>query len=99
MIKKLAPLFIALFAAACVGDTTLSIAGLDASCKVDKDCVAVDIGDACECLCGNAAINVADLPEYRLQLQEKQNSCISVAACDCIPAEAKCEKSQCVVVR
>lgn len=99
MIKKLAPLFLALFAAACAGDTALSIAGLDTSCKVDKDCVAVDIGDACDCLCGNAAINVADLPTYTAQLQEKQASCTSLAACDCIPNEVKCEKSVCVVVR
>ena len=99
MIKKLAPLFLALFAAACAGDTTLSIDGLDTSCKVDKDCVSVDTGDACACLCGNAAINVSGLPDYKLELQQKQESCTSLAACDCIPAEAKCEKSQCVVVR
>ena len=99
MIKKLAPLLIALLAAACAGDTTLSLAGLNTSCKVDKDCVTVDSGDACSCLCGNAAINVAALPDYNLQLQEKQASCTSLAACDCIPTANRCEKSQCVLVR
>lgn len=100
MIKKLAPLFlIALLAVACGGDTTLSIAGLDTSCKVDKDCATVDIGDACACLCGSASINVVDLPSYNLELQQKQESCGSLAACDCIPTQSKCDTGKCVLVR
>lgn len=98
MIKKLAPLFLALLAAACGGDTTLSIAGLDTSCKVDKDCVTVDIGDACACLCGSASINVADLPKYTLELQQKQDSCGSIKECDCIPTESKCNAGKCALV-
>ena len=99
MIKLLAPLFLALAVTACAGDTMLSISGLETGCTVDKDCVAVDTGDACACLCGNAAINVADLPTYTTELQARQQSCVSLSACDCAPPVVSCNKGQCAVTR
>jgi hypothetical protein len=85
----------ALLLAACVGDTSISLADFDTSCTVDADCVAVQVGDICGCDCGNAAINKDGLAAYMAELDDKHKSCHTGVFCDCAVAIAKCTQGKC----
>lgn len=45
-------------------DADLDPSNFDHACKVDSDCVAVDVGSRCPTTCGAYAINRVDLPRY-----------------------------------
>lgn len=96
MIRKIVPFCsLLLFLAACAGDTTIAPEGFERSCTANADCVVVTTGDVCGCTCGNDAINVADLPRYKSELDEKSQGCSGVDACDCVAVAAACVQGVC----
>ena len=44
--------------------STLEAEDYETSCTNDSECVAVLVGDMCDCSCNEGAINVVDLPSY-----------------------------------
>jgi hypothetical protein len=85
--------------------THISASDFDTSCAHDADCVLVEVGDTCQCECGesNAAINVNSLAAYNNLFAERKSHCASASFCDCIAGpldaggpSAVCEQGQCV---
>ena len=65
-----------------VSVVAISAASFDQSCEQDADCLKITTGDVCnvECMCPDAAINVADSQEYM----------DAVAAASCGASESTC---------
>ncbi len=68
-IEKLVILFIAL-ALSCGEDTTLYAEDFNQSCSNDRDCIAVLVGDICDCICKYDSIAIVESENY----EKKKNS-------------------------
>ncbi len=78
--------------AAC-GSSMISAGEFDRSCSQDADCVAIGVGDFCECSCESGAINVADLPKYQERLSGISCS-VDCGPCPDLP-DAFCDMGTC----
>jgi hypothetical protein len=77
--------------------TSVPLSDFDTSCKKDQDCIVVQVGDACGCGCGNAAINVDSQAEYNSVYADRRSHCLQVVDCDCAATLAPvCTQGQCV---
>jgi hypothetical protein len=90
-----------LIVAAC--DNGISAEGFDQSCTLDKDCVAVFLGDLCanpNCNCPNDAINKSSLNSYNSEAATKLAACPAGSggpACSCVFHTVSCVQGTCMV--
>lgn len=67
----------------------------DQTCEADSDCVAVMVGEICDCICTVAAINKSDQSDYQAAIGAK--ACGDLCSpCGELPPAA-CEAKKCVV--
>jgi len=74
-------------------------ASYDTSCRTNSDCILINTGRICagyNCLCGNAAINVASQPKYEATFNAIPRS--TGVLCQC-PAQdrPRCIRGSCVL--
>jgi hypothetical protein len=81
--------------------TNVPLSAFNTSCVHDSDCIVVQVGDACACGCGNAAINAADQNAYASLFAARRKDCQAATDCDfCFSSadggpNAVCMQGQC----
>ena len=93
MILRLIPLSIAILLAGC--STTIDPADYEQSCGADDDCVAILVGDVCECGCDTAAINKVDESRYN---EDRASISCSNDCGACPGAKGICRSGSCEAV-
>ena len=87
---------LALWLLGCSG-TFLTTEGLDKSCTITDDCVAVLVGDLCNCECNYEAINKKDLLKF--QEQDKNSRSCDKTCGVCLNARVTCNSGQCIATK
>lgn len=77
--------------------TFLTTEGLDKSCTTADDCVAVLVGNLCDCACNYEAINKKDLS--RFQEQGKNSGSCGQTCGVCLNARVTCNSGQCIAAK
>jgi hypothetical protein len=101
LLACLAVLPLLVLVAAC--DNAISAEGFDQSCTLDKDCVAVFLGDLCanpHCNCPNDAINKSSLNSYNSEAETKLAACPAGGggpACTCAFHTLSCVQGTCMI--
>lgn len=101
LLAFLAVLPLILLVAGC--DKGISSEGFDQSCALDKDCVAVFLGDLCanpHCSCPNDAINTSSLNSYTAEAEAKLAACPAGGggpACNCAFHAVSCVQGTCMI--
>jgi hypothetical protein len=81
-------------AGASCGDVILA-SDYDQSCAADSDCVAVIVGELCDCLCAMAAINKAELTKYEEAASDR--ACGTFCSPCGAPKAVACDAGKCVI--
>ncbi len=62
-------------------DSTLAAEDYDQTCQTAADCVAVPVGDFCDCACEGGAIAKSELPKYNADESDARDACIGAKMC------------------
>jgi hypothetical protein len=94
MLRALA-LVVPLVLAAC-SDTEIRTEGYDQTCETEADCLAVFVGDVCDCACEVDAINTTQSVLWAQERSRKQGRCDTLGDCAaCPPITVACESGTC----
>lgn len=71
----------------------------DQDCASDDDCVAVFVGDVCDCSCDVGAINKRDQGRYDEEKPECNAGCGGSVCGPCPSPIVVCEAARCAIAR